>query len=162
MRGNELRSLRIRRLLIILISLVFSIVLVSCSEAGAGGGGGTDPGDDDSGVVRPSAFFVVTPNPNTGYVTIFQEMLFDAGGSDSNVPGRPITRYRWDFSYASDDGFDPQQSLGAAQTEYMYKRFREEGFVVGLVVEDAEGVESDVFVRHLWIEDREGGILVVE
>lgn len=151
-----------RYLLFVVFVAALAALNFSCDEAGAGGGTDSTPDDGEPGVVRPSAFFVVTPNPNTGYVTIFEELVFDAGGSDSNVPGRPIVGYRWDFYYEYAEGFDPQRTRTDAVTAHTFKRFEEDGFAVGLVVIDAEGEESELFVRNLWIEDREGGILVVE
>lgn len=142
--------------------LAICVSVTTCSEAGAGGGGGDDTTDNDPASIKPNASFTVTPNPNTSYVTIWEEMVFDAGASDSNVPGRPIVGYRWDFYYDFRNEFDPQYVLTTPLTEHTYRRYQVDGFAVALVVIDSEGVESDVFVRNLWIEDREGGILVVE
>jgi hypothetical protein len=150
-----------RRLLIPFV-VAICVSIATCSEAGAGGGGSDGMTGDDPDSIKPSASFTVTPNPNTGYVTIWEEMIFDAGASDSNVPERPIVGYRWDFYYDFRDEFDPQLVLSTPLTEHTYRRYQIDGFAVGLVVIDSEGVESDVFVRNLWIEDREGGILVVE
>ena len=147
--------------------LVLLLVVPGCDGAGAGGGGGgggTGPDDPDQppAPIKPVARFTVAPDPDNVIVTIFEDLRFDASGSEDETGFGPIVEYRWSFAHSPGSSFIPARTTSQPVTNYMYRRYRDGGYVAALVVVNAAGMESDVFTKNMWIDDREGGIIAVD